>query len=106
MVSAALSGVTQQSKDAITRYHVGSVFLAGRSSAGVSRVRSIVNKLQALATPAATSGVPLLVGVDQEGGHVQTLSGSVCATIPTAVKQGTCSAATLRQDSGVWVREL
>ena len=27
----------------------------------------MVNKLQALATPAATSGVPLLVGVDQEG---------------------------------------
>src|SRR4051794_41234078 len=59
MVSAALSGVTQQSKDAITRYHVGSVFLSGRSSAGVSSVRSLVTKLQSLATPAATGGVPL-----------------------------------------------
>src|SRR3954467_9502621 len=63
MVSAALSGVTQQTRDSVTRYHVGSVFLAGRSSAGVSSVRSIVNKLRALATPTATSGVPLLVGV-------------------------------------------
>ena len=106
MVSAALSGVTQQSKDAITRYHVGSVFLAGRSSAGVSSVRSLVNKLQALATPAATGGVPLLVGVDQEGGQVQTLSGSGFSTIPTAVKQGTFSAATLRHDAGVWGHQL
>src|SRR3954447_10726963 len=106
MVSAALSGVTQQSKDAITRYHVGSVFLSGRSSAGVSSVRSLVNKLQALATPAATSGVPLLVGVDQEGGQVQTLSGSGFSTIPTAVKQGTFSASTLRHDAGVWGRQL
>src|SRR4051794_1800017 len=106
MVSAALSGVTQQSKDAITRYHVGSVFLSGRSSAGVSSVRSRVTKLQSLATPAATSGVPLLVGVDQEGGQVQTLSGSGFSTIPTAVKQGTFSAATLRHDAGVWGRQL
>src|SRR3954447_24065195 len=106
MVSAALSGVTQQTRDSVTRYHVGSVFLAGRSSAGASSVRSIVNKLQALATPTATSGVPLLVGVDQEGGQVQTLSGSGFSTIPTAVKQGTYSAATLRHDAGVWGRQL
>src|SRR5947209_5046279 len=106
MVSAALSGVSQQTTDAVTRYHVGSVFLAGRSSAGVSSVRSMVNKLQGLATPAATSGVPLLVGVDQEGGQVQTLSGSGFSTIPTAVKQGTYSAATLRHDAGVWGRQL
>src|SRR3954451_3841599 len=106
MVSAALSGVTQQTRDSVTRYHVGSVFLAGRSSAGVSSVRSMVNKLQALATPTATSGVPLLVGVDQEGGQVQTLSGSGFSTIPTAVKQGTYAAATLRHDAGVWSRQL
>ena len=106
MVSAALSGVTQQTKDAVTRYHVGSVFLAGRSSAGVSSVRSTVSKLQALATPAATSGVPLLVGVDQEGGQVQTLSGSGFSTIPTALKQGTYSAATLRHDAGIWGGQL
>src|SRR3954454_12741223 len=68
MVSAALSGVTQQTRDSVSRYPAGSVFLAGRSSAGVSSVSSTVNKLQALATPTATSAVPLLVGVDQEGG--------------------------------------
>ena len=106
MVSAALSGVTQESKDAITRYHVGSVFLSGRSSAGVSRVRAVTNKLQALATAAATSGVPLLVAADQEGGYVQTLSGSGFSTIPTAVKQGTFSANTLRHDAGIWGGQL
>src|SRR3954462_5858209 len=106
MVSAALSGVTQQTRDAVSRYHIGSVFLAGRSSAAVSSVRSMVNKLHALATPTATSGVPLLVGVDQEGGQVQTLSGSGFSTIPTAVKQRTYSAATLRHDAGVWGRQL
>src|SRR3954468_23892012 len=106
MVSAALSGVTPQSKDAITRYHVGSVFLSGRSSAGASSERPPVNTSQSLATPAATSGVPLLVGVDQEGGQGQTLSGSGFSTIPTAVKQGTYSAAALRHDAGVWGRQL
>src|SRR5207248_7292664 len=89
MVSAALSGVTQASKDAITRYHVGSVFLSGRSSAGVTSVRSMTTRLQALATPAATSGVPLLVAVDQQGGQVQSLSVPAFSTMPTAVKQGT-----------------
>src|SRR5690348_1803043 len=106
MVSAALSGVTQQTKNAVTRYHVGSVFLAGRSSAGVSSVRSIVNKLQALATPTATNGVPLLVGVDQEGGQVQTLTGPGFSTMPTAVKQGTFASSTLRHDAGIWGRQL
>src|SRR4051812_13031095 len=106
MVSAALSGVTQQSKDAITRYHVGSVFLSRRSSAGGSSGRALGTQLQSLAPPAATGGVPLLVGVDQEGGQVQTLSGSGFSTIPTAVKQGTFSAATLRHDAGVWGRQL
>jgi beta-N-acetylhexosaminidase len=106
MVSAALSGVTQASKDAVTRYHVGSVFLSGRSSAGVSSVRSMTTNLQSLATPAATAGVPLLVAVDQEGGFVQSLSGSGFSTIPTALKQGGFSAATLRRDAGIWGRQL
>lgn len=101
MVSASLSGVSQTSKDAITRYHVGSVILAGRSSAGVTSVRRMTNGLQKLATASATGGVPLFVSTDQEGGQVQTLSGPGFSRIPTAVRQGSLSSTTLRTD---WVR--
>jgi beta-N-acetylhexosaminidase len=101
MVSASLSGVSQTTKDAITRYHVGSVILAGRSSVGVASIRRMTGGLQKLATASATGGIPLFVATDQEGGQVQTLSGPGFSTIPTAVRQGSFSATTLRTD---WVR--
>jgi len=106
MVSASLSGVSQTTKDAITRYHVGSVILAGRSSAGVSEIRRMTNGLQQLATAPATGGVPLFVATDQEGGQVQTLSGPGFSTIPTAVRQGTFSTTTLRNDWVRWAGQL
>ena len=107
MVPAALNGSSAQAtKDAITRYHAGSVFLAGRSSAGVASVRSTTNGWQRLATNAATAGVPLLVGTDQEGGEVQTLSGKGFSTIPSAVTQGGWSRSKLLASAVVWARQL
>jgi beta-N-acetylhexosaminidase len=107
MVPAALNGSSAQAtKDAVTRYHAGSVFLAGRSSAGVSAVRSQTSGWQRLATAAATAGVPLLVGTDQEGGSVQTLSGKGFSTIPSATTQGSWSRSRLLASAVVWARQL
>jgi beta-N-acetylhexosaminidase len=107
MVSASLSGAAAQAtRDAITRYHAGSLFYAGRSSAGVAAMRSMTNRWQRLATADATAGVPLLVATDQEGGSVQTLSGKGFSTIPSAVTQGSWSRSKLLSSAIVWARQL
>ena len=107
MVSASLSGASAQAtRDAITRYHAGSLFYAGRSSAGVAAIRKLTNSWQQLATADATGGVPLLVATDQEGGEVQTLSGKGFSTIPSAVTQGSWSRTKLLASAVTWGRQL
>ena len=106
MVGGAATGVSPATLSAISSYHVGNVILTGRSSAGVSATRSITNGLQARATSAATLGVPLFVGTDQEGGAVQVLSGSDFSTIPSALTQGTWSPATLQAGAQHWGGQL
>ena len=90
----------------ISAYHTGSVILTGRSSAGVTATRQLTSQLQGLATSAATDGVPLLVATDQEGGNVQVLSGPGFSTIPTALSQGSESAAQLRHNADIWGGQL
>jgi beta-N-acetylhexosaminidase len=87
---------------AIQRYHVGSVILDGTTSEGVGAVRSVTDRLQALA-PAA---VKLMVSTDQEGGLVQRLRGSGFSAIPSARQQGTWSSSTLQSAAGTWARQL
>jgi beta-N-acetylhexosaminidase len=106
MVGVPLSGSTASAAAAVTTYHAGSIFLAGRSSAGTAATRQLVSRFQALATPAATGGVPLLAGTDQEGGSVQTLSGPGFSTIPAALTQGTWPVGTLRTAAAGWGRQL
>ena len=107
MVSAALNGASAQAtRDAITRYHAGSLFYAGRSSAGVSAIRATTKVWQRLATADATAGVPLLVATDQEGGEVKTLSGKGFSTIPSAVTQGGWSRTRLLSSAVTWARQL
>jgi len=106
MVSASLSGVSQTTKDAITRYHVGSVILAERSSAGVSAIRRMTNGLQQLATASATGGVPLFVATDQEGGYVQRLTGPGFSDMPTALDQGQLDRSVLRSQAEQWGSQL
>ena len=55
---------------AVTRYHLGGVFLAGRSKRPATALRADIAALQGAA------GTPLLVALDQEGGDVQTLQGN------------------------------
>ncbi|MFJ4036031.1 glycoside hydrolase family 3 N-terminal domain-containing protein [Streptomyces griseoluteus] len=88
------------------QYHVGSVFLAGRSKAGTKATKTLVSGLQAKADSAAGHRVGLLVSTDQEGGQVQVLSGPGFSTIPSALKQGSWTTSKLTGEAAVWAKEL
>lgn len=106
MVGGAATGVSAATVGAVQTYHVGSVILTGRSSAGTAAVRAVTDGLQSLATPAATGGVPLLISADQEGGYVQTLSGPGFSTMPTALAQGSWPATQLTAAARAWGGQL
>lgn len=106
-----MGSVTPSAPDAkrialMQQYHVGSVFLAGRSTAGTKATKAVVDPLQAKADTAGGHRVGLLVSTDQEGGHVQVLSGPGFSTIPTALTQGTWTTSKLRGEAAVWAKEL
>jgi beta-N-acetylhexosaminidase len=88
----------------VSRYHLGGVFLQGRSSATAATLHQGVAALQSAAT--ANGGIPVQVGVDQEGGEVQTLKGTDFPAVPTAVEQGKLSPATLGARTGDMARRL
>jgi beta-N-acetylhexosaminidase len=90
--------------DTVRRYHLGGAFLAGRSSASAATIRQGVQALQATAT--SSGGIPLQIGVDQEGGEVQTLKGADFPPVPTAVQQGRLDPATLRARTAEWAVRL
>jgi len=98
-------------RGAITTWHVGNVWF-GRTTIGVSAIRSVANGLQRLTTGTATAGVRLLISANQEGGggtgftDIQGLSGPGFATIPTAVTQGTWSVTKLRTEAAIWGGDL
>jgi beta-N-acetylhexosaminidase len=74
----------------IGTYHLGGVFLAGRSKRPAAALKADIAALQGHAKQ------PLLVALDQEGGDVQTLQGADFPDIPSALRLGAGSAATLR----------
>ncbi|MFE1291520.1 glycoside hydrolase family 3 N-terminal domain-containing protein [Streptomyces sp. NPDC058751] len=106
MGSVAPSALDSRRIDLMRQYHVGSVFLAGRSNAGTAATKSLVDGLQANADSVAGHRVGLLVSTDQEGGQVQVLSGPGFSTIPSALTQGTWTTTRLRGESAVWAKEL
>ncbi|MER5527829.1 glycoside hydrolase family 3 N-terminal domain-containing protein [Streptomyces sp. NPDC002677] len=87
-------------------YHVGSVMLTGRSTAGTTATRKVVDGVRAQADTVAGHRVGLLVSTDQEGGQVQVLSGPGFSVIPNALTQGTWSTTTLRARAGTWAKQL
>jgi beta-N-acetylhexosaminidase len=87
--------------DAVSTYHLGGIFLAGRSMRTAASIRQDVEALQR-----ASVDLPLLVALDQEGGAVQTLRGPDFPDIPSAVTQGAWSAATLRGRTADSARRL
>ncbi|WP_328673905.1 glycoside hydrolase family 3 N-terminal domain-containing protein [Streptomyces sp. NBC_00328] len=92
--------------DVMRQYHVGSVFLAGRSNAGTTATKSLADSLQAKADTVAGHRVGLLISTDQEGGQVQVLRGPGFSTIPSALTQGTWTTTRLRSEAAVWAKEL
>jgi beta-N-acetylhexosaminidase len=76
--------------DTVARYHLGGVFLHGRSTQSKSRLTSGIDGLQ------KRSRVPLLISLDQEGGQVQTLKGPDFPRLPSALKLGSQSTGTIR----------
>jgi beta-N-acetylhexosaminidase len=85
----------------VEAHHLGGVFLAGRSTRSAAALRADIAALQRSA-----GTLPLLIALDQEGGAVQTLKGPDFPLIPSAVTQGTWSAATLRTRTADAARRL
>ncbi len=106
MVGGAATGVDSATTAAISNYHVGNVILTGRSYGGTVATARVSAGLQALATTAATAGVPLFVATDQEGGYVQALHGPGFSEMPTGLAQGGLPTATLRSAATTWGRQL
>jgi beta-N-acetylhexosaminidase len=102
MVGGAVTGPSSATTAAISTYHVGNLILTGRTTAGAPPVRAIVSRVDALATGAATCGVPLFVATDQEGGYVQVLQGSGFSRMPTPLTQGTWADSTLTTNARSW----
>lgn len=106
MGAVAASTPDQKRIRILRQYHVGSVFLSGRSTAGTKATRTLVDGLQAKADTVSGHPVGLLVSTDQEGGHVQVLSGPGFSTMPTALVQGGWSPSKLRTEAAGWARQL
>ncbi len=106
MVAANAGGIDA---DAVARLlsgqHVGNIYLAGRSQAGVSATAAVIGSLR---TAARRSGntVPLSVATDQEGGYVQVLRGPGFSEIPTALAQTAFTPTQLRAQARIWGAEL
>ena len=106
MVGVDVTSPMQVSYDAITEAHVGNVFLAGRTHAGVERVKNLVDSFTELVSLESTHGVPLFVATDQEGGQVQVLQGPGFSEIPSALDQASVDPSTLQIDASTWGGEL
>jgi beta-N-acetylhexosaminidase len=102
LMTAATAGSFASLRSTVRTYGLAGVMVRGRSTAGATTVRSAVGSV----TAAAPAGLPLLVATDQEGGLVQVLRGPGFADIPSAQRQATWPASTLRSRSEGWGRSL
>ncbi|ALE07930.1 beta-N-acetylhexosaminidase [Arthrobacter sp. ERGS1:01] len=106
MVDAAATGASINTMSDLTRYHVGNVYLAGRSYNGVAATAAVVRQMTSTITASTTSLTKLFVATDQEGGYVQVLNGPGFSSIPTGLAQGTIAPSTLTADARAWGNQL
>ena len=106
MVGTSASAAQQATLDAISLRHVGSIFLSGRSSAGVPATAAVVSTFTSLVDQATTGNEPMLVATDQEGGEVQVLQGAGFSQIPSAVEQGGMTSEDLQASARTWGAQL
>jgi beta-N-acetylhexosaminidase len=106
MVSSPVAGPDAATLAALTSYHVGNVFLKGRSQAGAGAAAAAVGQLNAQVSMQSTGGVAQFIATDQEGGQVQILNGPGFSPMPSALGQGAMDPGQLRADAQVWGSEL
>ncbi|MFF3064606.1 glycoside hydrolase family 3 N-terminal domain-containing protein [Oerskovia sp. NPDC057915] len=106
MVGVNVGKIDQSSYDAIHQHHVGNVFLAGRTQAGVVPVKNLVDSFTALVSDETTHGTPMFVATDQEGGKVQVLRGPGFSDMPSAMDQSALAPADLQDQATTWGKEL
>jgi beta-N-acetylhexosaminidase len=92
--------------NAIRTQHFGSVWFVDHSGAGVAPIRSVADAVQSLAATDTTANVRFFIAANQEGGLIQSLSGTGFTTIPSAVDQGAIDPVALRAQAAQWGREL
>ena len=105
MMGIPASGPKPGDTAVIDRSASGGVYFAGRTKGGTAEVARASAEVQQRGT-AAARGVQPFVGVDQEGGKVQPLSGPGFSAIPPATVQGQWSPEQLRAAASTWGREL
>jgi beta-N-acetylhexosaminidase len=86
--------------DVVEQYHVGGVFLHGRSTRRATALHGDISALQKHAD------LPLLISLDQEGGSVQTLKGPDFPLIPSALRLGGKTAGEIRSTNQDSARRL
>jgi len=106
MVDAGATGANINTMSDLTNFHVGNVYLAGRSYAGTAATAAVVKKMTNTVSAATTAGERLFVATDQEGGYVQVLNGPGFSVIPTALAQGGKTPAVLTADAKNWGNQL
>lgn len=106
MVANPAAYVSNEVLNEIATYHVGNVYLSGRSYNGTLSTQKITSTLQAQATQNATGRKKLLIATDQEGGYVQVLAGNGFSKIPTGLMQGTWGVSTLKNSAILWGEQL
>lgn len=106
MVAAGATGASAATMNVLRGDHVGNVYLAGRSSAGINATAAVVRQMTNTVSTATTDNEYLSVATDQEGGYVQVLSGPGFSKIPTALAQGGLAPATLTADAKNWGNQL
>ena len=102
MVNATASALDPGAVSAVTRYHVGSLYLGGETSLSVQQTAAISSALQ----QQRGSGPPLFISADQEGGQVQRFTGPGFSAIPTALVQGSMPPTALQAQATEWGHEL
>ncbi|MGX1750625.1 glycoside hydrolase family 3 N-terminal domain-containing protein [Glutamicibacter protophormiae] len=96
MAGVPASGASAAQIAALQEQGLSNVFLRGRSQLSVSQTAAQVRKITGALERNAPGKLPVWVATDQEGGFVRVLQGPGFTELPTAVKQGAWSQATLK----------
>lgn len=106
MAGIPATGSSAQDRANISENSLGNVFLRGRSSAGVSGTKTVVDRVKKTISSGQNIEIAPWVSTDQEGGLVQVLKGNGFSSIPSGKTQGSWNPQRLEQDAAQWAQEL